>query len=169
RIPYTALDNHGEQIDLVRRFGNKAYYGDPTRLDVLRSAGAAEAKVIVVALEPIADSLKVVEHVKRHFPSLAIVARARNRRHAHLLMDRGVTHIVRETFYSSLRLTEQVLQELGIEPEDSKRTLAVFEEHDERTLIDQHGYYDDEKQMIQTSKQAAVELRRLLEADRGEE
>lgn len=169
RIRYTALDNHVEQIDLVRRFGNKAYYGDPTRLDVLRAAGGSEAKVIVVALEPVADSLKVVEHVKRHFPNLAIVARARNRRHAHLLMDQGVTHIVRETFYSSLRLTEQVLEELGIEPADAKRTIAVFEEHDERTLVDQHGFYDDEKQMIQTSKQAAVELRRLLEADRGEE
>ena len=169
RIPYTALDNHVEQIDLVRRFGNKAYYGDPTRLDVLRAAGAGEAKIIVVALEAIADSLKVVEHVKRHFPNLAIVARARNRRHVHLLMDRGVTHIVRETFYSSLKLTEQVLEVLGIEAEDAERTLAVFEEHDERTLIDQHGFYDDEKQMIQTSKQAAVELRRLLEADRGEE
>ncbi len=169
RIRYTALDNHVEQIDLVRRFGNKAYYGDPTRIDVLRSAGAGDAKVIVVALEDIGDSLKVVDHVKRHFPNLAIVARARNRRHAHLLMDRGVTHIVRETFYSSLRLTEQVLEELGVEPEDAKRTTAVFEEHDERTLVDQHGFYTDEKQMIQTGKEAAVELRRLLEADRGEE
>ncbi len=169
RIPYTALDNHIEQIDLVRRFGNKAYYGDPTRLDVLRAAGAAEAKVIVVALEPIADSLKVVEHVKRQFPNLAIVARARNRRHAHLLMDQGVTHIVRETFYSSLRLTEQVLEELGIDREDVRRTISVFQEHDERTLIDQHGYYKDEKQMIQTGKQAAAELQRLLEADRGED
>jgi monovalent cation:proton antiporter-2 (CPA2) family protein len=169
RIRYTALDNHVEQIDLVRRFGNKAYYGDPTRLDVLRSAGAGDAKVIVVALEGIADSLKVVEHVKRHFPNLAIVARARNRHHAHLLMDHGVTHIVRETFYSSLRLTQQVLEELGVDTEDAKRTTGVFEEHDERTLVDQHGFYKDEKQMIQTAKQAAVELRRLLEADRGEE
>ena len=76
---------------------------------------------------------------------------------------------MRETFYSSLRLTELVLEELGIEPDDAKRTLSVFEEHDERTLVDQHGFYGDEKQMIQTSKQAAVELRRLLEADRGEE
>ena len=169
RIRYTALDNHVEQIDLVRRFGNKAYYGDPTRLDVLRAAGAAEAKVIVIALEGVADSLKVAEHVKRHFPNLAIVARARNRHHAHLLMDHGVTHIVRETFYSSLRLTEQVLAELGVDAEDAKRTTAVFQEHDERTLVDQHGFYKDEKQMIQTTKQAAVELRRLLEADRGQE
>ena len=169
RIRYTALDNHAEQIDLVRRFGNKAYYGDPTRLDVLRAAGAAEAKIIVVALEGVADSLKVVEHAKRHFPNLTVVARARNRRHAHLLMDAGVTNIVRETFYSSLRLTEQVLQELGIDHEDVKRTIGVFEEHDERTLVDQHGYYKDEKQMIQTGKQAAVELQRLLEADRGED
>ena len=169
RIPYTALDNHVEQIDLVRRFDNKAYYGDPTRLDVLRAAGAGDAKVIVVALEDVGASLKVVEHVKRHFPNLAIVARARNRRHAHLLMDHGVTHIVRETFYSSLRLAEQALEELDVDAADARRTIAVFEEHDERTLVDQHGFYDDEKQMIQTAKEAAVELRRLLEADRGEE
>jgi glutathione-regulated potassium-efflux system ancillary protein KefC len=169
RIPYTALDSHVEQIDLVRRYGNRAYYGDPTRLDVLRAAGAADAKIVVVALEEIGDSLKVVDHAKRHFPNLAIVARARNRHHAYLLMDRGVTHIVRETFYSSLRLTEKVLEELGIEQEDAKRTVALFEEHDERTLVEQHGFYDDEKQIIQTSKEAAVELRRILEADRGQE
>jgi monovalent cation:proton antiporter-2 (CPA2) family protein len=168
RIPFTALDKDAEQIDLVRRFGTKAYYGDPARLDVLRAAGAAEAKAIVVALADVAESLKVVEHAKRHFPNATILARARNRRHAHLLMDYGVTHIVRETFYSSLRLSEELLVELGVAPEDAERTIRLFQEHDERMLTTQHGIYRDEKQMIQTTKQALVELRGLLEADQAE-
>jgi len=168
RIAFTALDKNGEQIDLVRRFGSKAYYGDPSRLDVLRSAGAAEAKLLVVALDGVAESLKVVEHAKRHFPNLVILARARNRRHTHLLMDQGVTHIVRETYHSSLRLTEEVLQELGLSIEEAERTVRLFREHDERMLIDQHGIYDDEKQMIQTTKQAMIELSGLLEADQAE-
>lgn len=168
RIPFTALDKDAEQIDLVRRYGTKAYYGDPARLDVLRAAGAAEAKAIVVALADVAESLKVVEHAKRHFPNATILARARNRRHAHLLMDLGVTHIVRETFYSSLRLTEELLEELDIAPEDAQRTIHLFDEHDKRMLVAQHGIYRDEKQMIQTTKQALVELRGLLEADQAE-
>jgi glutathione-regulated potassium-efflux system protein KefB len=168
RIPFTALDKNAEQIDLVRRFGTKAYYGDPTRLDLLRAAGAGEAKLLVVALDGVAESLKIVDHARRHFPNATILARARNRRHVHLLMDLGVTHIVRETFYSSLRMTEQILEELGLDADDIERTIAMFREHDERTLIDQHDIYRDEKQMIQTTKQATDELRDLFEADRAE-
>ena len=168
RSPSPLSTRTGEQIDTMRRFGTKAYYGDPTRLDVLRSAGAAEAKLLVVALDAVPESLKVVEHAKRHFPNLIILARARNRRHVHLLMDQGVTHIVRETFYSSLRLTEQLLLELGMGAEEAERTIRVFREHDERVLVDQHGFYQDEKQMIQTTKQAMIELRGLLEADQAE-
>lgn len=167
KIAFTALDQNGEQIDLVRRYGTIAYYGDPTRLDVLRAAKAAEAQVLVVALEDVARSLKVVEHAKRHFPNLVIFARARNRRHAHLLMNEGVTHIVRETYHSSLQLTEQVLEELGMEAAEAERTVRLFREHDERLMIDQHGIYDDENQVIQTTRQAMIELSGLLEADRG--
>lgn len=167
KIAFTALDRNGEQIDLVRRYGTTAYYGDPARLDVLRSAKAAEAQVLVVALDDVAQSLKVVEHVKRHFPHLAILARVRNRRHAHLLMDQGVTHIVRETYHSSLRLGELVLEELGMDAAEAERTVQLFREHDERLLVDQHGIYDDEKQVIQTTRQAMTELSGLLAADRG--
>ncbi len=165
-IPFTALDNNAAQIDLVRRFGNKAYYGNPARPDLLRAAGAEHAKVLVVALDDVAESLKLVETVKRHFPHLAVLARARNRRHAHLLMDRGVTRIVRETFHSSLRMSEQILEELGLERGDVSRTIEMFHEHDERTLVAQHPVHHDEKQLIQTTKQAADELRSLFEADR---
>ncbi len=169
RIPFTALDKNAEQIDLVRRFGSRAYYGDATRLDLLRAAGADEAKIIVVALDDVADSILVVELVRRHFPHLTIIARARNRRHAHLLMDRGVRHIVRETFHSSVKLTQQVLLELGLSSEQVERTLTIFAESDERMLIESHDYYRDEKQMIQTTRQITEELRHLLETDQARE
>lgn len=165
-IPFTALDNNAAQIDLVRRFGNKAYYGNPARPDLLRAAGAERAKVLVVALDDVGESLELVENVKRHFPHLVVLARARNRRHAHLLMDRGVTRIVRETFHSSLKMSEQILEELGHERDDISRTIEMFHDHDERTLVAQHPVHHDEKQLIQTTKQAADELRSLFEADR---
>jgi CPA2 family monovalent cation:H+ antiporter-2/glutathione-regulated potassium-efflux system protein KefB len=166
QIPFNALDPDAENVDTVRRYGHKAYFGDPTRLDLLRAVGAGEAKVLVAALGDIEQNMKLVETVRRNFPDLTIYARARNRRHAHLLMDAGVEHIVRETFFSSLRLTELVLGGVGLSPEDARRTVQRFREHDEHALIEQHGIHTDEKQMIQTAAEAAEELRRLFEADR---
>lgn len=165
-VSFTALDKNAEQIDLVRRFGSTAYYGDATRLDLLRVAGAEMAKIIVIALDDVSESLMVVEHARRHFPNATLFARARNRRHAHLLMDRGVTRIVRETFHSSLHLSEEVLWELGVPKDEAARTAAIFAERDQALLIESQGYYDDEKQMIQNTKQIAEELQGLLEADR---
>src|ERR1700683_588172 len=108
-IPFTALERNLGQVDTVRRFGNKVYYGDPTRADLLRAAGAAQAKLLIVALDHMQDALRVVEVAKRNFPQLKILARARNRRHAYLLMDCGVDGLVRDTFLSSLKLAEDTL------------------------------------------------------------
>lgn len=165
QIPFNALDADAENVETVRRFGQLAYYGDPTRLDLLRAVGAGEAKVLVVALGDVEQSLRLVETVRRNFPHLRIYARARNRRHAHLLMDLEVEAIVRETFFSSLRLTELVLGGVGLSPDDARRTVQRFREHDEQALIDQHAHHDDEKQMIQSTAQVAAELRSLFEAD----
>jgi glutathione-regulated potassium-efflux system ancillary protein KefC len=169
-IGFTALEQNAEQVEVVRRFGNKVYYGDPSRPDVLRAAGAEQAKVLVVTLDDPEQSLRVVEAAVRHFPDLSVYARARNRRHAHLLMDRGIgfDRIVRETFDSSLRLTAEILEAIGIEPEEARRTVETFRVYDERTLIKQHAIHHDEKRLIQTSKDAADELRSLFEADRDE-
>ena len=166
KIPFTALDRSAEQVALVRRFGAQAFFGDPTRVEMLRAAGAAHAKLIVIAPDDFEETLKIVDNVKRHFPHLKILARARNRRHVHILMDRGAAHIVRETFQSSLKLTEKTLEELGVEPAVIRRTVQMFEEQDEKLLIEQHPFYDDEKQLIQSSKQVVAELEQLLSADK---
>ena len=165
-IPFTALERDPGQVDVVRRFGNKVYFGDPTRLDVLRAAGADRATLLVVVLDRMEDVLRTVEVAKRNFPHLKILSRARNRRHAHLLMDRGVDGLVRDTFHSSLKLAELSLTALGIETEAAARAVKLFQDHDEHALLAAHAIYGDEQQLIQNTQQAAEELAGLFEADR---
>jgi monovalent cation:proton antiporter-2 (CPA2) family protein len=165
RIPFTALEKDVGQVDVVRRFGQKVYLGNPTRPDVLRAAGADAAKVLVVALDDMEEALAVVESAKRQFGHLTIVARARNRRHAQNLMEFGIDGIVRETFFSSLRLTELVLEALGIAHERAQRAIELFREHDERTLAATQPFAADEQRLIQSTQDAAQELMELFEAD----
>jgi len=166
-IPFTALERDPGQVEVVRRFGGKVYFGDPARLDVLRAAGIDQAKLLVVALDHMEDVLRTVEVARRNFPHLKILARARNRRHAHLLMDRGIGDPIRDTFHSSLKLAEMSLTALGIGEEAAARAVKLFQEHDERNLRAAHEFHTDEKQLIQNAQQAAEELASLFEADRG--
>jgi monovalent cation:proton antiporter-2 (CPA2) family protein len=165
-IAFTALDQDPGQIDVVRRFGNKVYYGDAARPDVLRAAGADHAKLLVVALDDAERTLRTVETAKRNHPNLTVLARARNRYQSHLLMDRDVDGLVRDTFYSSLRLAEMTLIGLGISEEAAARGVAFFREHDEANLLASHAFYRDEAKLIQTGQQAAEELTALFQADR---
>ena len=169
RVDFTALDKDPSQVEVVRRFGNKVYFGNPAREEVLRAAGAESARVLVVALDEVDETLQVAEMAKRRFPHLTILARARNRHHAHLLMDLDIAGIVRETFYSSLRLTEMVLDALDVPPETARRSIELFREHDERNLIETQAIAHDEQQLIQSTQQAAQELMELFEADTAEQ
>jgi len=168
KIPFTALDASPEQVETVRRFGSKVYFGDASRLDLLTAAKTDKAKLFVLAIDDVESSIRTAEMVSRHFPDVKIYARARNRFHAHRLMDLGVELIERETFLSSLDLAEQVLKALGVTGWEAQETVARFKLHDEKTLIRQHAVYHDESQLIQTSKQAAQELQGLLESDTQE-
>ena len=164
-IRFNALDAEPDNVDTVRRYGYLAYYGDATRLDLLRAVGAETARAIVIALPDPADVLAVAQQARKHFPQAKLYARARNRHAAHLLMDAGVTDFVRETFLSSLRLSELVLRGLDFNEAEARRTVAAFRERDEQTLLDQHAFFEDEPQLVQTGAMAAEELRSLFEAD----
>ena len=166
-IAFTALERDPGQVDVVRRFGNKVYYGDAARPDVLRAAGADHAKLLIVALDDVERLLRTVETAKRNHPNLAILSRARNRHHAHLLMDRNVDGLVRDTYLSSLHLAELSLTALGIAPEAAAHAVELFRVHDEANLVAAHAIYRDEAQMIQSTQQAAEELTALFEADRA--
>ena len=164
-IAFIALEKDATQIEVLRRFGSKVYFGNPARPDLLRAAGAERAKLLVVALEDVDEILEVVDIARRTFPNLRILARARNRRHAHLLMDRGIAGQVRETFHSSLRLTEMTLIELGKSAAEAERAVALFRVHDEKNLVETHAYYDDERRLMQNAQEQAAELTGLFEAD----
>ena len=164
-IPFTALDISSEQIESVRRFGNRAYYGDASRLELLRAAKADKADIFVIAIDDVEASLRAADTARKHFRKLRVIARARNRFHAHRLMDLGVESIFRETLGSSLEMAEQVLVATGMPAWDAKDTVTTFRAHDARNLQRQFAVYRDESQMIQTVKEAARELQELFESD----
>jgi len=166
--PFTALESDSSQVDFVRRYGATVYYGDASRLDLLRAAGAEHSKLFVLAVSDLEESMRIADAVMRHFPHLKIIARARNRRHAHKLMDLGIEHIFRETLLSSLAMTEQVLTGIGHSPDEAKHIIDAFSERDARLLIEQHAIHNSEEQLIQTSKDSAAELESLLRRDSTE-
>jgi CPA2 family monovalent cation:H+ antiporter-2/glutathione-regulated potassium-efflux system protein KefB len=164
-IAFTALDQDSAQVAVIRRFGNKVYFGNPARPDVLRAAGAETARVLVIALDDMDATLAVAELARREFRHLAIFARARNRHHAHLLMDVGLDGIIRETFFSSLRMSELILGQLGIPHDAARRAIELFQAHDERNLQATRGIAGDEQRLIQSAQAAAEELQELFESD----
>ncbi|MEO1037034.1 MAG: monovalent cation:proton antiporter-2 (CPA2) family protein [Pseudomonadota bacterium] len=166
-IPFTALEASASQVEVVRRFGNKVYYGDAARIDLLRAAGIEQARFFVLAIEDTEQSLRTAKTVRHYCPHLPILARARNRKHAHLLMDLGVEHIFRDTFYSGLELTRLLLESMGTDSDTTAEVVKTFAEHDERVLKRQHAMHHDESRMIQSAQDSAAELESLLRADRN--
>ena len=165
RIPFTAIESDLDQLEIVRRFGNKVYFGDVTDLGLLRAAHAEHATLAVIAVDGVEASLRVVENFKIHFPRLKLFARARDRHHAHRLMDLGVDLILRETYVSSLEMATAVLESLGDGPEQARRTVARFRDSDEALLAQEHAVLHDESKHIQTVAEATRELEALFEAD----
>lgn len=164
-IPFTALEGSAAQVDFVRRFGNKVYYGDPSRLELLQAAGASRAEVFVLAIDDVEASVRTAELVRRHFPHLKIYARARNRQHALRLMDLGVRYLMRETYFSSLDMAQNTLEGLGLSRAEALESIHRFDAHDRKTLQQQREAGDDEQKLIQNAQQAAKELEGLFEAD----
>ncbi|MBS0515490.1 MAG: cation:proton antiporter [Proteobacteria bacterium] len=165
RIPFTALESSVEQVELVRRFNQNIYFGDSSRPELLRAAGIEKAEVFVLTTDDPELNIRTARIVKRLYPHIKIIARARNRQHVWRLMDLSIDGIVRDTFYSSLVMAKGVLVDLGIAPEIAKARIDIFRKRDEQLLRDQHLVYDDDAALLQTSKEALVDLDRLFEAD----
>jgi len=164
-IPFTALDADADQVHLVNTFGNKSYFGDASRLQILEAAEVAKARAFVLAIDDIDASLKAAELVKTYFPHVPIYARARNRRHVHQLMDLGIENIERETFLSSLELTRDVLRGLGLSAGEIRFTVDTFKEHDEARLYEDYAHYTDMQKMATLAMQRSEELAQILRED----
>ncbi|MFY8105292.1 MAG: monovalent cation:proton antiporter-2 (CPA2) family protein [Elstera sp.] len=167
RIAFTALETNATQVDFVRRFGSKVYYGDPTRLELLRVAGVEKARIVVIAFDDIEAAKRLVSEVRTQFPHITLYARARNRHHVHLLMQAGLPaeNVLREAFYSSLVMSERVLVTLGLTPSEAERSVHTFRDHDEAMIERQFAVFQDEAKLIQSSQEAIRELNDLFEND----
>ena len=167
-IQPTLLDHDAESIEAFRRFGWRVFYGDATRLDLLRIAGAAKAKVLVLAIDDIEQSLEVAKLVRQHFPQLTLVARARNAQHFYALRDLGVKCIERETFDSALMSARSVLEALGWQPHQA-RTLAMrFRRHNIAQIDAMAPHWKDEDKLIAAAKQGRQQLEELFAQERGD-
>jgi glutathione-regulated potassium-efflux system ancillary protein KefC/glutathione-regulated potassium-efflux system protein KefB len=163
-IPFTAIEANYQQVDFVRRFGNMVYYGDASRLELLESARARDAKLFVLAIDDVEASMKTAALVRRHYPDLPILARARNRVHYYRLRDLDIRG-ERDTFRSSLETARQALETLGFDAARAARAVELFTKHDLQQLDIQYAVRQDEEQLIQTTAQAAAQLQELFESD----
>jgi glutathione-regulated potassium-efflux system ancillary protein KefC/glutathione-regulated potassium-efflux system protein KefB len=168
-VPFTALEINPVQVDFVRRYGNRLYYGDASRIDLLRSADAGEARAFVLTIDDVEASVRTAEAVRRHFPNLPIFARARNRQHAFRLKDLGARIVVRETFPASLELGEGVLAWATGDEAEAREAVAGFREHDEAILERQYAVHRERDALQLSTSQAADELEGLFERDDAED
>lgn len=161
----TVLEIDSDRVELLRKLGLKAYYGDATRDDLLRAAGANDAKLIIIALDSPQKCIELVETVKKHFQHLHVLVRAQDRPDAYELMDAGVLHLYRETFDSSLRMGVDALQLLGRRSYQAHRAAMIFRKHDDRALKHLSAIRDDRKQYINLAREKIEELEKFIEAD----
>jgi glutathione-regulated potassium-efflux system ancillary protein KefC len=165
-IAPTVLDHDANIIETARSFGYRVFYGDATRLDLLRTAGAASAKVIVVAVDDVVQSIKLVEMVKAHFPQLDIVARARDVTHWNQLRDLGVLRVEREVFESSLRSARSVLELMGQPPHEVKQIAQRFRQHNLALFEQLYPHHKDRAKVIAVAKQGRAQLEEQMARER---
>ncbi len=161
----TVLEHAPEQIDLLRRFGWKVFYGDASRLDLLAAAGASQAKLLVLAIDDPEKMTQIVNLARKHFPQLKILARAIDRRHAYALIRQGVDRLQRETFGSALDLGIEALKLLGMRSYRALRVARLFQEHDQEALHEQALLAENETALMARSRQLSQDLEHLLQSD----
>jgi voltage-gated potassium channel Kch len=164
RIRATVIDHDPEQIETVRRFGFKAYYGDATRMDLLESAGARKAKLLLVAIDDPEAAMRMVKRVRQRFPGLPVIARAHGRTDAYEYAEMGVP-AVREMFGSSLAAAERLLVALGYEAEAAQRVVERFRDYDERQISAQAPFRRDTEKLIALTEQGRRDIAQLLASE----
>lgn len=161
----TVLEHDAVQVENLRKFGHKVFYGDASRQDLLHAAGGDTAKLLVIALDDHEKVMDIITLAKRHFPHLKIYARARGRVQAHELHKAGVDGFVRETFHSALAMSEQVMGALGMHAYEAHKTMRTFRKFDEQHLRDMIHVEQDPKAYISNAQKNRAELEKVMQAD----
>jgi glutathione-regulated potassium-efflux system ancillary protein KefC len=167
-IQVTVLDHDPDTVAGLREFGFRVFYGDATRLDVLRTAGAATALTVVVAVDDVEQSLEIVDLVREHFPQARLVARARNVGHLYQLQDRQVEFIERELFESSLRSARSVLEVLGWPAHEARESAMRFRQRNIKLTADGYPHYKDRAKLIAVAKEGRQQFAEQMAREREE-
>ncbi|HDY7639721.1 TPA: cation:proton antiporter [Vibrio vulnificus] len=162
KIKVTVLESDASQIQLLRKYGYKVFYGDATQLDLLRAAGAAKAEALVICTDSPDQVMSIVELCQQHFPNLKVLARARSRVEAYQLLSHGVSTYSRETFLGALDLGRQTLVEIGMHPYQAKRAEAHFRKLDNAMLKELLPQHNQDKKLAQRAKEARKELEEIF-------
>ena len=167
-LKLTVLDHDPDTIENLREFGFRVFYGDATRLDLLRTAGAGTAKVLVVAVDDVEQSLAIVDMAREHFPTARIIARARNVGHLYQLLDRKVEFIEREVFESSLRSARSVLEGLGWPAYEAREAAMRFRRRNIELMHELYPHYKDRAKLIAVSKEGRQQFQDQIARERDE-
>lgn len=165
RIKFVALDSDNARIEVARRFGNLAYFGDANRLQVLEAAGTGKAEIFVVAVDDPDRAVEIARMVRMHFPGIRVYARAADRFHAYKLMEVGVDAVYREMFGSSIDMARAVFVGLGMPNRRADEITRTFKDYDEGLVREQYRMQGDETAMIRATREAATHLAGLFEHD----
>lgn len=168
-VPTTVLDHSVEMLEVAHTFGYRVFYGDATRLELLRIAGAAQARILVVAVDDSEQSLKIAALARSHFPQLKIVARARNVTHWNALRDLGVEHVERELFESSLKTARTVLELMGLPAEQALRVADRFRKHNIALADRMYPHHKDQEKFIAVARQGRQQLVEQMAKEREED
>lgn len=166
RIKFVALDSDNDRIEVARRFGNLAYFGDANRLQVLEAAGTGRAEIFVIAVDDPERAIEIARMVRMHFPGIRVYARATDRFHAYRLMEVGVDAVVRELFGSSIDMARAVFVGLGVPHRRAIEITRTFKDYDDELMREQYRMRGDESAMIKSTREAASHLAGLFEHDR---
>jgi voltage-gated potassium channel Kch len=164
-ISVTVLDLDSDHVEMLRQLGQKVFYGDASRLDLLRAAGAESAKVLVVAVDDPERILEIAATAHKHFPHLVVMIRAIGRTHAFELIEAGEEHIYRESLDSSIQVGVDVMRELGVPGYEANRLGRMFRRHDEQALHELAGVRVDQKAYVHGVRRQTEELERILRTD----
>ena len=164
-IEFTAIERSANRVDFVRKFGNQVYYGDPKNPEILRAAGINKARVFILAVDDLERSITTAQYLRKNYPDLFILARARDRQHYYRLREVGVNYIWRETYLTALDMSRESLEILGISPEKARETIQTFRDYDDELIERQQAIYDDEASMIESAQSAIAELESLFDSD----
>lgn len=165
----TVLDIDSEQVDTLRKFGQKVFYGDASRLELLHAAGAEQAKVLVIAVDDPEKVVEIVHTARKHFPNLAILARARGRTEAYELIELEIENQYRETFDAALRCGEDTLRLLGLPAHSAHRAARTFRLQDEAGMRELAKHRDDQQLLISKARERMRDFEQLMREERGED